>query len=371
MDYSALARPAVRSLRPYRAGTTIDQAKREFALDRVVKLSSNENPLGSSPKAMAALANIVDAHLYVDDDHPVLRARLAEPFGLSIDNTIVGHGSNDILLTFFATFVNAGDEVIMADPTFSLFPANAVLFDAVPVRVPLRDGVHDLDAMLAAVTPRTKAVVVCDPNNPTSTRVEAADFARFAAALPADVLLLIDQAYFEYMPPESVRGTDYVVSRPGTIVTRTMSKLYGLASLRFGYAFAAAPMIELMQRVRLPFNVSRPAALAALGALDDDAFRTRTIAMNDAGIAYLTAAFARLGLGMYPTAANFVALAVPVGADRAYRDLLAAGVVTRSGDALGMPGRLRITIGTPDENAVLIAAIERLLPAWRGAPIPA
>ncbi len=372
MDYTQLARPEVRAMHPYSAGTTIDQARRRFGLDRIIKLSSNENPLGSSPKALAAIAAVTDANLYADDDHLALRERLAAPYGLRIENTVLGHGSNDILLMFFLAFVAAGDEVVMADPTFSLFPSNAALVGARAVRIPLRDGVHDLDAMLAAVGPRTKAVIVCDPNNPTSTCVAPDAFRRFAAALPERVLLFVDQAYREYMPAQSVEGTDYVRSRPGTLVTRTMSKLYGLASLRFGYGFAAADMIELMQRVRVPFNVSRPAALAAAGALDDDAFRLQTIAMNDAGKALLEPAFARLGLAMFPCAANFVAVRVPIAAEAAYDDLMRAGIVTRSGDKLGLPNYLRITIGTPEQNAAVIAALEALLPAWRErTPVPA
>jgi histidinol-phosphate aminotransferase len=371
MDYASLARPAVRNLHPYSAGTTIDQAKRRFNVERIIKLSSNENPRGSSPKALAALAHVTDANLYADDDHLALRARLAEPYGLNLANTILGHGSNEILLIFFLTYVDAGDEVVMADPTFSLFPADAIEVGAIPVRVPLRDGVHDLDAMLAAVTPRTKAVVVCDPNNPTATRVEPAAFARFASALPANVLLFVDQAYREYMPAGSVEGTDYVKSRRGTLVTRTMSKLYGLASIRFGYGFADEGMIDLMQRVRVPFNVSRPAALAAMAALDDDEFRAATIAMNDEGKAYFEAAFARLGLFAYPSAANFLAVRVPIAAEDAYTDFLRRGIVLRSGDKLGLPHFLRVTIGTPEENHAVVAALEELLPVWRHATVPA
>jgi histidinol-phosphate aminotransferase len=204
MDYVSLARPAVRLLHEYSAGTTIDQAKRRFELDRVIKLSSNENPRGSSPKALAAMATLTGANLYADDDHLHLRARLSEPYGLRIENTILGHGSNEILLMFFLTFIGPGDEVIMADPTFSLFPADAIVTGATPVRVQLRDGGHDLDAMLAAVTPRTKAVIVCDPNNPSGTCVDPAAFAQFSSLLPPDVLLFIDQAYREYMPAASV-----------------------------------------------------------------------------------------------------------------------------------------------------------------------
>jgi histidinol-phosphate aminotransferase len=368
MRYDSLVRPAVRHIKPYTAGTTVQQAKARFGLKNVVKLSSNENPLGPSPRAMAALADIPNANIYVDDDHPDLRGRLAERNGLTKEHVIVGHGSNDLLLTLFATFVSPGDEVVFADPTFSLFPKDTALFDAVPVRVPLRDGVHDLDAMLRAVTSKTKLVVVCDPNNPTGTRVDPADFARFAAALPADVLLLIDQAYREYMPAGSVDGVAAVRARPATVVTRTMSKLYGLASLRFGYAFADPELIGYMQRVRLPFNVSRPAAIAALAALDDDEFVERTLRTNAAGKAYLEREFTHLGLTFYPTAANFIAVRVPVSATEAYDALLERGIVVRSGDGLGLPNYLRITIGAKSENEALVAALATLVNEWVAPP---
>jgi histidinol-phosphate aminotransferase len=372
MDYAQLARPAVRKLHPYSAGTTIDQAKRRFSLDRVIKLSSNENPRGSSPKALAAMEHVTGTSLYADDDHLALRARLSAPFGLGVENTVLGHGSNEILLMFFLAFIGPGDEVIMADPTFSLFPADATLVGATPVKVPLRDGVHDLDAMLAAVTPRTKAVIVCDPNNPSGTSVDAGDFARFATALPPDVLLFIDQAYREYAPDETVEGTDYVKSRRATLVTRTMSKLYGLASVRFGYGFGDPGLIDILQTVRVPFNVSRAATFAADGALDDVEFRTETVRLNNQGREQLEAAFARMDLAYYPSTANFIAVRVPCAAEDAYTDLLRRGIVVRSGDKLGMPTYLRITIGTIEENTELIAAMDALLPAWRErAPVPA
>ncbi len=200
MDYSALARPAVRQLHEYSAGTTIDQAKRRFALDRVIKLSSNENP-------QRLLAEGARRHDEADRCEPVRRRRSSRiarafvgPYGLRLENTILGHGSNEILLMFFLTFVGPGDEVIMADPTFSLFPADATVSGAKAVRVPLRDGVHDLDAMFAAVTPRTKAVIICDPNNPSATCVEPDAFGRFASLLPPEVLLFIDQRIASICP---------------------------------------------------------------------------------------------------------------------------------------------------------------------------
>jgi histidinol-phosphate aminotransferase len=363
MDYSTLVRPQVASMKPYTPGTTVSQARKQYGLEKFVKLSSNENPLGTSPKAAAALRDMGDLQIYVDDDHAELRRRLAEPYGLGVEHVLVGHGSNDVVRTLFSAYLTAGDEVVLADPTFSLFPKDAVLFGALPVRVPLREGVHDLDAMLAAVTPRTKLVVVVDPNNPTSTRVERDAFERFARALPERVILVLDQAYREYMPEGSVEGTDWVKTRPATIVLRTHSKLYGLASLRFGYALGDPELIAYAQRVRLPFNVSRPAELAALAALDDHDFVRRSLETNEQGKAYLYPAFAKLGLHAYPTAANFVALAVPGTATAAYEALLQRGIVTRSGDALGMPGRLRITIGTPEQNALLIEALGSLVAA--------
>jgi histidinol-phosphate aminotransferase len=363
MDYAKLVRPQVASMKPYTPGTTVSQARKKYGLDTFVKLSSNENTLRTAPKAAAALAAMGDLQVYVDDDHAELRERLAAPYGLGIENVLVGHGSNDVVRTLFSAFLDAGDEVVMADPTFSLFPKDALLFGAVPVKVPLRDGIHDLDAMLAAVTRSTKIVVVVDPNNPTSTRVDPAAFDRFARALPDDVILVIDQAYREYMPPGSLEGADFVRSRPGTFVLRTHSKLYGLASLRFGYSLGDRELTAYAQRVRLPFNVSRPAAVAALAALDDHEFVRRALETNEAGKAYLLPELDRLGMHAYPTAANFLAVAVPGTATGAYEALLARGIVTRSGDALGMPGRLRITIGTERENALLVEALGALAPA--------
>jgi histidinol-phosphate aminotransferase len=362
-DISKIVRPQIAALKPYLPGTTVAQARAKYGLDHYVKLSSNENPLGTSPLAAAALRAMDDLQLYVDDDHAELRRRLAEPYGLGIDHVLVGHGSNDVARTLFSAFLSPGEEVVLADPTFSLFAKDTVLFGGVVVRVPLRDGVHDLDAMRAAVGTKTKIVVVVDPNNPTSTRVEPDAFERFAQALPENVVLIVDQAYREYMPPGSVEGTDYVARRPATFVLRTHSKLFGLASLRFGYALGDPELLGFAQRVRLPFNVSRPAAVAAAAGLDDHDFVGRSLETNAAGKDFLFAAFAKLGLHAYPSAANFVAVSVPGSATQAYEALLQRGIVTRNGDALGMPGRLRITIGTAEQNALVVEALRELVPA--------
>lgn len=359
-----MSRPAVRKLAPYVPGKTIEEVQRDLGLSRIIKLASNENPLGSSPKAMAALRHIDKLHLYLDDTYPELKERIAAPYALRAQNVVLGHGSNELVNIVCETLLEAGDEAVMAAPSFSLYKLAASLTGAQPVEVPLRDGVHDLEAMVAAVNERTKLVFVCDPNNPTGTALSAQQWQAFLRELPERVTLLVDQAYREYMGAGTLDAVDLVCERPNTIVLRTMSKIYGLASLRFGYGFADAETIGWLNRVRLPFNISRPAALGAAGALDDEEFVARSVAANLAGKAFIMSQFESLGLHVYPTEANFYAVQVPGSATRAYADLLHRGIIVRSGDALAMPGRLRVTIGLPEENGALFEAFAELLPAW-------
>lgn len=362
-----MSRPAVRKLAPYVPGKTIEEVQRDLGLHRIIKLASNENPLGSSPKAMAALRHIDKLHLYLDDTYPELKEKIAAPYGLHAENVVLGHGSNELVNIACETLLESGDEAIMAAPSFSLYKLATSLTGAAAIEVPLRDGVHDLDAMLDAVTPRTKLIFICDPNNPTGTALNQEHWRTFISRVPENVTLLVDQAYREYMGAGTLDAVDVVRERPNTIVLRTMSKIYGLASLRFGYGFADTEMTGWLNRVRLPFNISRPAALGAAGALDDEEFVAKSIASNLAGKAFIMKQFEELGLHVYPTEANFYAVEVPGTATRAYTDLLHRGIIVRSGDALAMPGRLRITIGSPEENGALIEAFEECLPAWRAA----
>lgn len=364
---SAIVRRAVRDGHAYRPGTTLEQARRDFGLERIIKLSSNENPLGTSPKALAALRHLDDLNVYVDNSYHELREKLAKYVGTGEENVIAGHGSNELLELMFETFVDRGERVIMAKPTFSLFPQNAHLREADAVEVPLKDGVHDLEAMAAAVNANTKMVLICDPNNPTATNVAPAALERFLSAVPDRVLVAIDQAYREFMPEGSVDGIALAMRRPNTLTYRTMSKAFGLASLRIGYAVGHADAIAYMQQVRLPFNVTRASIVAALAALDDAAFVAESVRTNAEQRSRLQREFARMGLFAYPSAANFIAVQVPVAANTAYEDLLREGIAVRSGDALGLPGFLRITVGTAAENGVLIATLEKLLAAWKEA----
>jgi histidinol-phosphate aminotransferase len=360
-----LLRRSLRGFAPYVPGTSVAEVRRRFGIAEPVKLSQNENPLGTSPLALAALREICELSDYVEDDHAVLKTRLASAHGLGPENVVLGHGSNELVQLAFLTFVEPGDEVVMAQPTFSLFKKDAQIFGAVAREVPLREGVHDLEAMLAAVGPRTKLVFVCDPNNPSGTRVEPAALLEFARALPEHVLLVLDQAYREYADAGAVEGADVLRARPASLVLRTASKIYGLAAVRFGYGFCSPDVAAALDSVRLPFNVARPAAHAVLAAFEDTAFVARSIANNELGKTYLAAEFRRLGLHAYPTAANFIAVEVPVEATQAYEALLARGVIVRSGDGLGMPRRLRVSIGTPAQNEAFVAALEALLAEWR------
>jgi histidinol-phosphate aminotransferase len=363
-----LLRKTLRAFAPYKPGTSVDEVRRQFGIEHPVKLSQNENPLGSSPRALAALHEIEALSDYVEDDHRAIKVRLAERYGLGPEHVILGHGSNELVQLAFTAFVDPGDDVVMAKPTFALFKKDADIFGARAIEVPLKDGVHDLAAMLGAVTPRTKIVFVCDPNNPTGTRVEPAALADFAARLPAGVLLAVDQAYREFMDAGGSDGVELLKRRPATLVLRTASKIYGLAAVRFGYGYSAPDVVAWMNSVRLPFNVARPAAVAVLAALDDADFIARSIENNEIGKTYLYREFARLGLHAYPTAANFISVEVPVEADDAYRELLERGIIVRSGDGLGTPRRLRVSVGTPLENQAFIVALEALVAQWRGKP---
>ncbi len=350
----------------YQRAASIEEVRRRYGgSGRIIKLASNENPLGTSPKALAAARVVENLHLYGDDAFLGLKERFAAPRGLAAENVVFGHGSNEIVKLVAETFLQPGDEAVAAVPSFALYRLAIAVRNARAVEVPLRDGVTDLEAMLAAVSPRTKLIFACEPNNPTGTGVDPLAWSAFVNALPAHVVLVVDQAYREYAPPESVDAIVHVALRPRTLVLRTMSKIYGLAAVRFGYGFADPESIAAMERVRLPFNVSAPAVAAAAAALDDDDFVRRSLENNEVGKAQLFPALAALDLDSYPTQANFYALAVPTSATRAYEDLLREGIIVRSGDALQMPGRLRITIGTEEENALLLRALERLASIWR------
>ena len=349
----------------YTPGESMEQLQRRSGNSEIVKLNANENPLGTSPKASAALRALEDLNLYGDDTYTLARERLGAHLGVRPQHIVLGHGSNELIALAAGIFLRPGDRAVMAVPSFSLFRVAAQAQRAEALEVPLRDGVHDIGAMLDAVDNTVKMLFVCDPNNPTGTALDASAWKALLDGLPPSVALLVDQAYVEYMDGTRIDAAEMIAQRPRTLVLRTASKIYGLASLRFGYGFADQGTIAAMNALRVPYNVSKAAVAAALAALDDDKFVTQSKKANLEGKALLTRELQALGLLVLPTQANFLSVGVPVAASRACEGLLERGIAVRSGDALSMPGCLRITIGTQSQNRVLLETLSELLKEWR------
>jgi histidinol-phosphate aminotransferase len=367
-DVRALLPEWIRTLTPYPPGMPIEELERELGIRDSIKLASNENPLGPSPKALAALAAALpNLHRYPDGSAFYLKRRLAERLGVSPDEVIVGNGSNEIIELVVRTFLRPRDEAVMADQAFVIYRMVTQAAAGTPRIVPLRDFTHDLDAIGEAVTPRTRIVFLANPNNPTGTIFRRAAWESLLAALPRHVIVVADDAYAEYV--DDPEYPDTIASRREgavpVITLRTFSKLYGLAGVRVGYGVAPAAVIEALGRVRQPFNVNALAQVAALAALDDDEHVRRTLALNREGMAYLVGEFRRLGIAWVPSAANFVLVRVGHGA-RVYDALLRHGVIVRPMDVYGFPEHVRVTIGLPAENERFVAALAAVLAEGQG-----
>jgi histidinol-phosphate aminotransferase len=365
VDAASLAPANVRAIAPYQGGKPISEVAREYGLDeaRIVKLASNENPLGmpeSAQRAMLAAA-AGDLGRYPDGNAFELKGALSARLGVPADWLTIGNGSNDILELAARATLAPGLSAVYSQYSFAVYALATQAIGARAIVVPARDFGHDLDAMLAAIAPDTRIVFVANPNNPTGTFVRAAALERFVAAVPPAVAVVLDEAYNEYLDPALRSDALAWVRRfPNLILSRTFSKAYGLAGLRVGYAVAQPPLTDLMNRVRQPFNVSSVAQAAAVAALGDAAFLERSRAMNAEGLAMLSGAFDALGLPYVKSYANFVL--VRVGDAAAINDrLLRAGVIVRPVGNYGLPEWLRVTVGTPAENEVFVAALRRAL----------
>jgi histidinol-phosphate aminotransferase len=355
-----LIKPHIRELSPYVPGKPMEELERELGIAESIKLASNENPLGASPIAVEAMRQALDeVNRYPDGASFALRAKLAERLGVAENQLVFGCGGDEILELIAKTVIGPGDEVVYGWPSFAMYPIVIQGMGATGVPVPLdRAFAHDLEAMLAAVSAKTRLVMLCNPNNPTGTSVGAAEFERFVAQLSDNVILAVDEAYFEF-----VRRADFpdVVSllskRPGTLVLRTFSKIYGLAGIRIGYGICDAEFASYLERARHPFNVNRLAEVAALAALDDEDHVRRTLEVNETGVEYLTAELERLGIETWPTDANF--MLARTGAD-AFEALLEKGIIVRPMKGFGLEEHVRISIGLPAENERLIKAIAEI-----------
>lgn len=347
----------------YQPGKPIDEVKRELGLTEVIKLASNENPYGCSPKVKAALADHFEHFaIYPDGGSVLLRDKLAAFLGVDPDQLIFGNGSDEIILMIARAYLSEGTNTVMATPTFSQYRSNAIVEGAEMIEVPLRDGVHDLEAMAEAINERTRVVWVCNPNNPSGTYVTEAQLLAFLAKVPRDVLVVLDEAYYEYVVAEDYPQTIPLLKQyPNLIILRTFSKIYGLAALRIGYGVAHPDVIGHLQHVREPFNTNTLAQIAAMAALDDQEFIRNCREQNRRNMKRMTDKFEELGLHYYPSQTNFVLVDMKEDSDLVFRKLLKQGLIVRSGNALGFPGYQRITVGTEEQTKKLLAAVEALV----------
>ncbi len=360
-----LAVPGVRVLEPYQPGKPIEELEREYGVHGAIKLASNENPLGPSPRALAAVMQAAATIArYPDGAGFALKAAIARHVGVSPDCITLGNGSNDILEFAARTFAAAGDEVIFSEHGFAVYPIVAQAVGARPVMVAARNWGHDLDAMLRAVTVRTKLLFLANPNNPTGTWLERAALEDFLKELPRRVIVVLDEAYFEYVEePSYPNGIAWIGKYPNLIVARTFSKAYGLAGLRVGFGVSVHAVADLLNRVRQPFNVSTLAQAAALAALDDVEHLERTRQANREGMRQLIAGFRELGLKFIPSVGNFISVELPMPGRDAYEGLLRQGVIVRPVANYGMPRHLRVTVGLVAENSRFLDALKKVIGA--------
>lgn len=351
--------PTIASLVPYSPGKPLEELEREYGIQNAVKLASNENPLGPSPKAQHALAQAVSSlHRYPDGSAYTLRQALAQRWGVNADHIIVGNGSDEIISLLVRAFLAPGDEAVMADQTFVMYKLALLTAHARPIEVPLKEWRHDLPAMAKAITDRTRLVFLCNPNNPTGTIVTAQEVEAFLAQLPEHVLLVCDEAYYEYVrDPRYPESVHYVKQQRPVVVLRTFSKIYGLAGLRVGYGIAAPEIIEYLNRVRPPFNVNSLAQQAALAALGDEEHVRVSRALNESELSRVEKTLMDLGLNPIPSQANFLYFAVHGDGAQFYEALLRKGVIVRHING----SLLRVTIGQPHENQRFLDALQSVL----------
>jgi histidinol-phosphate aminotransferase len=357
---TAQAPQYVRGLSPYVGGKPIDEVARELGLDpaRIVKLASNENPRGPSPRALAAIASAAaELTRYPDGNAFVLKQALAQRLAVEPEQIVLGNGSNDVLELVTQAFLRPGDEAVYAEHAFAVYPLATQARGATGVVVPARDYGHDLPAMRAAITPRTRVVFVANPNNPTGTWIAPDVLRAFVASVPADVVVVLDEAYNEYLDADhQAHATRWIGAHPNLVVSRSFSKAYGLAALRVGYGVMDATVADLLNRVRQPFNVNALAQAAALAALADTDYVDESRRINRAGLAQLAAGFAKLGVSALPSHGNFVLVKVGDAA-RVNAALLRQGIIVRPVANYGLPEWLRITVGLPEENDRFLAAL--------------
>lgn len=362
MPIEQYANAFVCDLVAYETGKPIDETARELGLDpaSIIKVASNENPLGPSPKAKAAMKQALeDAHLYPDGAGFRLRSAIAEKHNLSLDNVVIGNGSNEIIELLCHSFLNKDAELIAAEHAFVVYKLMATLFGAKYVEVPDPGFVHDLEAMADAINENTRLVFIANPNNPTGTVVGQEAIDKFMARVPEHVVVCFDEAYFEFLD-EPFDTLKFVRDNRNVAVLRTCSKIHGLAALRVGYGLCGKNVAAILQKARQPFNVNAIAQAGALAALTDDTHVEQTRAINKEGLAFYEKAFTERSLEFVPSVANFVLVNVGDG-DRVFKDMLKQGVIVRAMRGYKLPGWVRISIGTPEQNRRCLEVLDLVL----------
>lgn len=362
MTLADQALPYVRAISPYLPGKPITQLAREMGMpvENILKLASNENPLGMSPKARKAVEAAVSGIERYPDQFDLIKA-LASRCGVAREQVVLGNGSNDVLDLIARVFLAPGRSAIFAQHAFAVYPLATLSTGAELISTPARNYGHDLAAMRAAIRPDTRIIWIANPNNPTGNFLPYPEVRAFLDCVPKDVVVVLDEAYNEYLPPaDRVDVAAWVKEFPNLVVCRTMSKIYGLAGLRIGYALASAEVADLMNRIRQPFNVNNLALAGALAALDDDEFLQASYEMNRRGMAQILSGIERLGLEYIKPHGNFVTFKVGDGA-AVNQKLLKQGVIVRPIGGYGLPEWLRVTIGTEPENARFLEALEKAL----------
>jgi histidinol-phosphate aminotransferase len=363
---SDLIRPEIAGLQPYSPGKPIEEVEREYGLSDIIKLASNENPLGPSPLALEAMKKAIEqTRLYPDNDWYHLRRDLGQHLGLPWERIVIGRGSDEVILWIGLAFIRPGDRPLMPQGPFSQYEFVTRLMGGECVMVPMRDYRYDLEEMGRRLDERTKIVWIGNPCNPTGTIVTIDEVVEFMERVPDNCIVVFDEAYFEYVEDPHYPDTLTMLEEgaDNIIILRTFSKIYSLAGLRIGYGFGPQRLIENLLRVRAPFNVSNVAMEAARASLRDHNQVERSVQLNREGKEYLYGELNRLGLSYAPTQANFILVNVGMDCRAAFEGLLRQGVIVRTGDIFGLPTHLRVTIGLPEQNRRFVAALEQVLAA--------
>lgn len=360
-----LARESILSIKPYQPGKPIEEVARELGMpeEDIIKMASNENPMGASPMGVQAIKDAADGvNLYPDGGCYYLKNDLAEHLGVETGNLILGNGSNEVLQIIADTFITPDDEVIFAEQAFVVYTLATKVAGATAVTVPLKDFTHDLEAMADKITDKTKVIFIANPNNPTGTMLTTDQVEQFMKKVPDDVLVVFDEAYYEYVERSDYPQTlDYVREGKMVITLRTFSKIYGLAGLRIGYGVSTPEIIGIMNKVRQPFNVSSVAQAAALASLKDKDHVAKSVKVNREGKAYLYKELGRMGLDYVPSEGNFLLVHLDCAGAGVMEQLLKEGVIVRPMTGYKFPNSIRITVGTEEQNKRLISSLEKVL----------